>query len=175
MLQTFIISFFHLRDALFSSGDKAEYYYYILKGKVSIVAGFQNKAFTTVAQIGENAGFGNLGVLSESATRKAGAITSAINTNIISIPRSLFLEIFGKDMLRIQQDRIQILRETKLFEDWELSKLKRVAAIVYEKKFLPGTHLAMEGHNIDNRSFLYLIIQGEVEMLKGLRRERRGV
>ncbi len=159
---------------LFSPGDAAAHYFYVLQGKINIVAGFQNRAFATVAQIGKNRGFGNLGMLDESGTRKAGAVTNAINTKLIGIPKSLFLEIFGKDMLQIQSERIAILRGTKLFRNWEISKLKKIAAIVYEKKFMPGSHLALEGHNIDNRSFIYLIIQGEVDMLKELKRPGSG-
>ena len=31
---------------------------------------------------------------------------------------------------------------------------------------MPGSHIAVEGHNVDNRAFLYIVVHGEVDMVK---------
>jgi CRP-like cAMP-binding protein len=156
-------------SVIFNKGDKADYFYYVLKGSVNIVAAFSSRsALSVVARIHEGEAFGSLGFLVEDGKRKAGAVTSAINTKLLAFPKEMFENIFGGQMHKLHTQHYEIMRKTKVFQSWNVEHLRRLAAITYDKTYMPGSHITLEGKNIDNRAFLYIVTQGEVEMIKSL-------
>lgn len=158
---------------LFKKGQPAKEFYFILDGEINIVAGFLDRAEATVANITKGQGFGSLGLLDKNATRQAGAVTNRIYTKLLVFPSELYLRLFGERITALHERRYKILANTKAFKSWTDEKLHRAASITYEKTFMPGSHLAIEGQNIDNRSFIYIVVRGEVDMVKVVKQGNR--
>ena len=162
-------------SVIFNKDDDVDYYYFVLKGSVNIVAAFNKRsALSVVARIQEGEAFGSLGFLMKGGKRKAGAVTSTINTKLLAFPKQLFEKVLGLQIRKSHDRHYQIMRETKVFRNWDEDHLKRLAAITYDKTYMPGSHIALEGKNIDNRAFLYIVVQGEVEMMKSLSLKENG-
>lgn len=156
-------------SVIFNAGDETDYFYYVLAGSVSIVASFKrHSALSVVARIQAGGSFGSLGFLTEENKRTAGALTSSVNTKLLAFPLKFFTETFVEPIRKMHNKFFQIMRNTKVFQNWSDQKLRRMASIAHEKKFMPGSHIAVEGHNVDNRAFLFLVVNGEVDMAKSL-------
>ena len=156
-------------SVIFNAGDATDYFYYVLAGSVNIVASFKrHSALSVVARIQAGGSFGSLGFLREENKRTAGAVTSSVNTKLLAFPKSFFTETFVEAIRKKHNKNYQIMRNTKVFQEWSDEKLRRLASITHEKDFMPGSHIAVEGHNVDNRAFLYIVVHGEVDMVKSL-------
>jgi CRP-like cAMP-binding protein len=88
----------------FSQGDAADAAYVILQGKADVTLESANGAIK-VAELGQNAIVGEMGILSDSP--RSATVTSAGSTTALRIDKRVFLELLGQ----FPQMSLAVMRE----------------------------------------------------------------